>query len=54
VVILPLSVKPRFSEMTVRGAAIAAGLAAKVWPDTDLLPELEADVFTSNISGASE
>lgn len=36
--------------MTVRGAAIAAGLAVGVWPDTNSLPQLEAEIFTSSIT----
>lgn len=38
--------------MTVRGAAIAAGLAVHIWPDTDSIPKVEVDVFTSKISEA--
>ncbi len=33
--------------MTVRGAAVAAGLAAEVWPDTDSLPRVECEEFTA-------
>ena len=40
--------------MTVRGAAIAAGLGAKVWTNIAALPELPADVFESEITEAGE
>lgn len=46
----PSLVRPQFSEMTVRGAAIAAGLAVGVWPDTNSLPQLEAEIFTPSIT----
>lgn len=52
--IIFFAVRPKFTEMTVRGAAIAAGLAAKIWASTDLLPEVEAKVFCSEITEAGK
>ena len=49
---LSFAVRPKFTEMSVRGAAIAAGLAVGVWPNTDHLPIPEADVFAAVISEA--
>ena len=36
--------------MTVRGAAVAAGLAAKVWPNTHSLPQVKFEEFTAKIT----
>lgn len=36
--------------MTVLGAAIAAGLAQKVWPDVSHLPTPHSTTFTPSIS----
>ena len=40
--------------MTVRGAAIAAGLAVGVWPNTNQLPSLDSNIYTSQISEAGK
>ena len=44
-----LSVRLDFTEMTVLGAAIAAGLAANVWKDTSQLPRATADIYEPQI-----
>jgi len=41
---------PKFMEMTVRGVAIAAGLAVRVWPNTSRLPSLDSDVYMATIT----
>ena len=41
---------PNFMEMTVRGAAIAAGLSMGVWPNTSQLPSLDGKVYTAMIT----
>ena len=45
-----VTVRPEFAEMTVLGAAIAAGLAAKVWNDTSQLPRTNTSVYEPRIS----
>ena len=44
-----LSVRPDFTEMTVLGAAIAAGLAANVWKDTSQLPRATTKIYKPQI-----
>ena len=44
-----LLVRPDFTEMTVLGAAIAAGLAANVWKDTSQLPRATPDIYEPQI-----
>ena len=44
-----LSVRPGFTEMTVLGAAIAAGLAANVWKDTSQLPRATTNIYEPQI-----
>ncbi len=48
-------VRPDLSEMTVLGAAIAAGTAANVWKDVNQLPKQDTKTFESSITsdGAS-
>jgi glycerol kinase len=43
-------VKPTFGETTVLGAAFAAGLAVKLWPNAQSLPTLEAIEYLPTIS----
>ena len=45
----PPPVRPDFQEMTVLGAAIAAGMAAGVWRDTSHLPTPHTTPFTPSI-----
>ena len=47
---LPLTVRPDFTEMTVLGATIAAGLAANVWKDTSQLPKATTKIYEPKIS----
>ena len=49
-IVLPLLlVRPDFTEMTVLGAAIAAGLAANVWKDTSQLPRATTNIYEPQI-----
>ena len=40
--------------MTVRGAAIAAGLHAGVWPNLESIQGLEADVYEAKTNDSGE
>ena len=47
-------VRPDFCEMTVLGAAIAAGTAVGVWEDTSLLPEPATKQFQPALTSDGE
>ena len=47
-------VRPDFCEMTVFGAAIAAGTAVGVWEDTSLLPEPATKQFQPALTSDGE
>ena len=49
-----LTVRPDFREMTVLGAAIAAGTAVKMWEDTSLLPTPATKQFQPAITSDGE
>ena len=48
------TVHPDFCEMTVFGAAIAAGTAVEVWEDTSLLPEPATKQFQPALTSDGE
>ena len=45
-----VAVRPDFTEMTVLGATIAAGLAVNVWKDTSQLPKATTKIKEPQIS----
>ena len=47
---LSSTVRPDFTEMTILGATIAAGLAANVWKDTSQLPKATTKIYEPKIS----
>ena len=49
-----LTVRPDFREMTVLGAAIAAGTAVRMWEDTSLLPTPATKQFQPAITSDGE
>ena len=48
------TVRPDFREMTVLGAAIAAGTAVRMWEDTSLLPTPATKQFQPAITSDGE